>query len=102
MISGHYIGFVKNEVTGEWLKYDDSNCTPIKEEEVQTNAAYIILYKRKDLTDKSMSEVIPKHNDTKFPGLPIILKSGKIGYLIEYREGNPCPYKVGLGVNTIM
>ena len=49
-----------------------------------------------------MSDVIPTLNKTKFPGMPIRLKSGKFGYLIEYREGNPCPYVVGLGTNTTM
>jgi hypothetical protein len=49
-----------------------------------------------------MEEVIPTLNVTKFPGMPVRLTSGKIGYLLEYREGNPCPYVVGLGVNTIM
>ena len=34
--------------------------------------------------------------------MPIRLKSGKVGYLIEYREGHPCPYKVGIGANTTM
>ena len=49
-----------------------------------------------------MSEIIPTLNETKFPGMPVKLKSGKVGYLIEYREGHPCPYKVGLGANTVM
>lgn len=102
MSFGHYIGFVKNEHTGEWLKYNDSRVTPITEDQVQTNAAYILFYKRKDLADKKMEEVIPTLNVTKFPGMPVRLTSGKIGYLLEYREGNPCPYVVGLGVNTIM
>ena len=49
-----------------------------------------------------MSEVIPTLNLSKFPGMPVLLKSGKVGYLLEYRAGNPCPYKVGLGANTTM
>jgi hypothetical protein len=34
MSFGHYIGFVKNEHTGEWLKYNDSRVTPITEDQV--------------------------------------------------------------------
>ena len=49
-----------------------------------------------------MSDIIPKLNETMFPGMPVKLKSGKVGYLIEYRMGHPCPYKVGLGANTVM
>ena len=49
-----------------------------------------------------MSDVIPKLNVTKFPGMPVKLKSGKLAYLIDYREGHPCPYKVGLGLNTVL
>ena len=102
MSYGHYIGFAKNYKTGEWLKYDDSKCSHINEDEVQTKAAYILFYKRKDIAGKSLSDVVPTLNLTKFPGMPVRLKSGKVGYLIEYREGNPCPYKVSLGTNTTL
>ena len=102
MSFGHYIGFVKNELTGEWLKYDDARCSTINEDEVQTKSAYILFYRRKDIAGKAMSDVIPTLNKSKFPGMPIRLKSGKVGYLIEYREGHACPYVVGLGTNTTM
>ena len=49
-----------------------------------------------------MSEIVPTLNVSKFPGMPVKLKYGKVGYLIEYREGNPCPYIVGLGTNTVL
>ena len=97
MTFGHYISFVKNENTGEWLKYDDSTCSSLTEEQVQTSAAYILFYKRKDIIGKSMSEVIPTLNKTKFPGMPVRMKSGNVGYFIEYREGHPCPFLIGLG-----
>ena len=61
-----------------------------------------MFYRRKDLIGKAMSDIVPKINVTKFPGMPVKLKRGKVGYLIEYRKGHPCPYKVGLGANTIM
>ena len=69
---------------------------------MQTRAAYILFYKRKDLAGKPMQEVIPRLNLTKFPGMPVRLKTGKVGYLIEYRQGHPCPYKVGFGANIVM
>ena len=103
MTGGHYIGTVKNDRTGEWLQYDDSRCSTLLEDQVQTKAAYILFYRRKDLIGKPMSDIIPKLNVSKFPGMPVKLKrGGKVGYLIEYREGHPCPYKVGLGANTVL
>ena len=102
MTGGHYIGVVKNDRTGEWLQYDDSRCTTINEDQVQTRAAYILFYRRKDLVGKAMSDIVPTLNVTKFPGMPVHLRYGKVGYLIEYRKGHPCPYKVGLGANTIL
>ena len=102
MNGGHYIGVVKNERTGEWLQYDDLRCTQLTEDQVQTKAAYILFYRRKDLVGKELSDIIPTLNETKFPGMPIRTKYGKVGYLIEYREFDPCPYVVGLGPNTVL
>ena len=62
MTGGHYIGFVKNEAADEWLKYDDARCSVIREDEVQTKAAYILFYRRKDIPYKTMDEIIPTLN----------------------------------------
>lgn len=108
MQNGHYLSYVKNERTGEWLQYDDSKCTPLTESQVHTTAAYILFYRRKDLSKHSLTHIVPTLNLSKFPGMPVHIKAGylsskeMVGYLIEYREGHACPYKIGLPSGTIL
>jgi ubiquitin carboxyl-terminal hydrolase 14 len=54
--SGHYIGWVKDPVSKEWLKFDDDRVSPVKEEDIQKlegggdwHTAYICLYRAKQL-----------------------------------------------------
>jgi hypothetical protein len=109
MNRGHYMSTVRNERTGEWIQYDDSSCKLLtKLSEVHTSNAYILFYRRKDLDKKPLKHIIPTLNLTRFPGLPIHIKPGYLTkkqlvcYLIEYREGHPCPYKLGLQNGTIL
>ena len=97
MGGGHYTATVKNERTQEWLYYDDSSVKPYAECDVVTRSAYILFYRRKDLTQKPMSAVVPRLNRTFFCGMPIQTKSGLSCYLIEYREGHSCPLVLGMG-----
>jgi len=102
---GHYTAFVKNELTSEWLSYDDSSVRPVTESTVRSRSAYILFYKRKDLTAQkaNFEKVIPRLNITKFAGMPVRTKySTKVGYLLEYREGHPCPYKVGMPSGLVL
>ncbi|KAI9916749.1 hypothetical protein PsorP6_016774 [Peronosclerospora sorghi] len=52
---GHYTAFAKswNDGDGErypgWYSFDDSNVTPVMPNQVKSNAAYILFYKRKSL-----------------------------------------------------
>mmetsp|Transcript_7782 Transcript_7782/g.9376 ORF Transcript_7782/g.9376 Transcript_7782/m.9376 type:complete len:88 (+) Transcript_7782:4694-4957(+) len=87
MTGGHYTATVKNERTQEWLYYDDSSVKTYAESDVVTRSAYILFYRRKDLTNKPMSAVVPRLNKTMFAGMPVQTKDGKNCYLIEYREG---------------
>ena len=50
MGGGHYTATVKNERTQEWLYYDDSHVKPYAECDVVTRSAYILFYRRKDLS----------------------------------------------------
>ena len=76
MTNGHYLSYVKNERTGEWLKYDDSRCISLTESQIHTNSAYILFYRRKDLSKQSLSHVVPTLNFSKFPGMPVYIKAG--------------------------
>ncbi|KAI1721130.1 ubiquitin carboxyl-terminal hydrolase domain-containing protein [Ditylenchus destructor] len=50
MEHGHYTAFVKNLYNSqEWLKFNDSECTPINASDVVTNDAYILYYIRSDI-----------------------------------------------------
>ena len=46
--AGHYTAYVRNGK--RWLEYDDSKVTDMAKEQVVTEAAYILFYKRKDNT----------------------------------------------------
>lgn len=76
MGAGHYTATVKNQKTGEWLYYDDSSVRTYNESEVLTRAAYILFYVRKDVLGQSMKNVIPRLNISKFPGMPVHMKTG--------------------------
>jgi hypothetical protein len=99
---GHYIANIKNQKSQEWLKYDDNKVSTILEHQVRSSAAYVLFYRRKDLAEKTMNQVIPRLNLTKFIGMPIRTKYGPVGYLLEYREGHVCPYVIGLAQSGIM
>ncbi|XP_052801941.1 ubiquitin carboxyl-terminal hydrolase 32-like [Mya arenaria] len=61
---GHYVAFAKNP-NSKWYCYNDSSCKEVKESQMDTNAAYILFYKRRDLDPKSfMPEVEGKSPDT--------------------------------------
>ena len=102
MGGGHYTATVKNERTQEWLYYDDSSVKAYAESDVISRSAYILFYRRKDLAQKPMNAVVPRLNRSYFAGMPVRTKEGKDCYLIEYREGHPCPYVLGLGDGIVL
>lgn len=67
-----------------------------------TRSAYILFYRRKDLSQMTMKQVVPRLNRTYFCGMPIQTKTGLNCFLIEYREGHPCPLVLGLGEGIII
>ena len=46
MGGGHYTAVCKN-IDGKWYEYDDSDCSPISQNQIITNAAYVLFYRRK-------------------------------------------------------
>lgn len=47
MGSGHYTAHIKLLDENRWYSFDDSHISAISEEDVKTNAAYVLLYRRK-------------------------------------------------------
>jgi len=46
---GHYYSYAKNPFTGLWYKYDDSLVTMISQNDIVTENAYVLFYRRKNL-----------------------------------------------------
>ena len=46
---GHYFAICKNMFTKKWYKFEDSNVTEIKENEIPYDDAYVLLYRRRNL-----------------------------------------------------
>ena len=45
---GHYTAFCENYLDGKWYEFDDSSVTPVRDmSEVQTEAAYVLCYRRR-------------------------------------------------------
>ncbi|XP_017575927.1 ubiquitin carboxyl-terminal hydrolase 11 [Pygocentrus nattereri] len=45
---GHYTSYARNKDDGQWYYFDDSKVTCAKEEQIVTNAAYLLFYQRQD------------------------------------------------------
>lgn len=46
---GHYTAHAKHRSDGSWNYYDDSSCRPANAADVQSTAAYVLFYHRKDV-----------------------------------------------------
>lgn len=61
---GHYTAYAKNFVNGKWYHYNDSNVSPISEDQLVTANAYLLFYKRRtptasgDSTDTKTHEIL--------------------------------------------
>ncbi|XP_068600050.1 ubiquitin carboxyl-terminal hydrolase 11 [Brachionichthys hirsutus] len=45
---GHYTSYARNKDNGQWYDFDDSKVTYAREDEIMTNAAYVLFYQRQD------------------------------------------------------
>ncbi|XP_060737314.1 ubiquitin carboxyl-terminal hydrolase 11 [Tachysurus vachellii] len=45
---GHYTSYARNKDNGQWYYFDDHTVTSATEEQIVTNAAYILFYQRQD------------------------------------------------------
>ncbi|KAL8591401.1 hypothetical protein ACOMHN_022207 [Nucella lapillus] len=50
---GHYTAYAQNKDDGEWYSFDDSSVSSALEESVVTNAAYVLVYKRRGVDSNS-------------------------------------------------
>jgi len=71
LLSGHYVSFVRSSFDGIWSKYDDSNRTEVSEDKLEKESAYLLVYVRKDLEQKSVNDVMPNIKEDFFPGKPV-------------------------------
>lgn len=59
MESGHYTAFCRNNLLGDWYKFDDSNVSRLDKSEVVTSGAYILFYT--NLPEEMINPSIFKH-----------------------------------------
>ncbi|KAL2103438.1 hypothetical protein ACEWY4_000306 [Coilia grayii] len=45
---GHYTSYARNKDNGQWYYFDDSKVTYAREDQIVTNAAYVLFYQRQD------------------------------------------------------
>ncbi|KAG9336019.1 hypothetical protein JZ751_003278, partial [Albula glossodonta] len=45
---GHYTSYARNKDNAQWYYFDDSKVTYAREEQIMTNAAYLLFYQRQD------------------------------------------------------
>jgi hypothetical protein len=57
---GHYYAYVKNPIAKRWYKFDDSHVTQIGVNEIVTNTAYILIYRRRGL--ENMLDLLEIYN----------------------------------------
>jgi len=66
--SGHYTAYGKHRDDGVWYSFDDNYVKAISPEQVHTANAYVLFYRRKDLTwsnfDKSLDVIPVEESDT--------------------------------------
>lgn len=56
MLGGHYTACAKQPGSAEWLSFDDDRVTPMRSpEEAKRNAAYLLFYKRRDVSEPEAS-----------------------------------------------
>ena len=47
---GHYVAYAKNYLDNQWYSFNDSSVSRISEEQLVSSGAYVLFYRRRDLT----------------------------------------------------
>ncbi|XP_024239714.1 ubiquitin carboxyl-terminal hydrolase 11 isoform X1 [Oncorhynchus tshawytscha] len=58
---GHYTSYARNKDNGQWYYFDDNKVTYAREEQIVTNAAYLLFYHRQD---KIRQPTLPPPSDS--------------------------------------
>ncbi len=88
--AGHYTCNVKS---GErWYYFDDSRCTLTTEEHVKHPQAYMLFYRRKDLSQLSLQEAFPPFSRL-FSGKPVSTPFGN-GYIQQVDPNSITPFVI--------
>ncbi|XP_069572711.1 ubiquitin carboxyl-terminal hydrolase 11 [Brachyistius frenatus] len=61
---GHYTSYARNKDNGQWYYFDDSKVTYAREDQIVTNAAYVLFYHRQD---KIRKPTLPAPNTSPAP-----------------------------------
>jgi hypothetical protein len=54
---GHYKAYALNYLNKKWYKFDDSNVTELQEEALVNGEAYVLFYRRKDITQMTPEQL---------------------------------------------
>jgi len=57
MGGGHYTAYCRNREDGSWYHFDDTSVSPINEDAVDSKAAYVLFYIRRDPSDKAPGDI---------------------------------------------
>lgn len=58
--AGHYVTYARSRADNKWRCFNDSRVSDLDASEVQSSAAYLLFYARRDLSDASIASVFPR------------------------------------------
>lgn len=56
---GHYFAYVLSETDGKWKCFNDHQCKDVDENEVVSSTAYILFYRRRDVSSVPVEQLFP-------------------------------------------
>ncbi|KAL7752591.1 hypothetical protein RI367_002125 [Sorochytrium milnesiophthora] len=56
---GHYTAYAQNPLDRQWYDFDDSSVSPISTDRLTSSAAYVLFYRRRNMTMPSLSFPLP-------------------------------------------
>lgn len=62
MGGGHYTAYAYNYQTQQWYYFDDSSISKSSESDVKTSAAYMLLYQRRDVTERVKADDLDNYS----------------------------------------
>lgn len=56
LYGGHYTAHCKNSLDGKWYEFNDSSVSSAREEGLVCSSAYVLFYRRRDLTSEQFTD----------------------------------------------